>query len=111
MTNSTSDQFQTQPTKLGPDSRTLSAQSLRERMSKLGNPVAALQANVEYVLAVSEAFCLTRTNRFVPPTIPRKRRLQTLAVAVWSCMIVITTSLWLLLWYAAFAFSRLLSHR
>ncbi|KXN91105.1 Diacylglycerol O-acyltransferase 2B [Leucoagaricus sp. SymC.cos] len=31
--------------------------------------------------------------RFVPAKIPRKRRLQTLAVAVWSCMIVITACL------------------
>jgi len=56
MTSSNGDHSQTQPTKLGHDSRTLSAQSLRERMSKLGNPVAALQANVEYVLAVLKRF-------------------------------------------------------
>ena len=37
---------------------------------------------------------------FVPAQIPRKRRLQMLAVAVWSVMIVITTCAWLLLWYA-----------
>ncbi|KAF9038596.1 diacylglycerol acyltransferase-domain-containing protein [Panaeolus papilionaceus] len=67
------------------ESRTLSANTLRERLSKLASPipnsVAALHANVN----------------FVPAQIPRKRRLQMLAVAVWSVMIVITTCAWLLL--------------
>ncbi|KAH9479273.1 Diacylglycerol O-acyltransferase 2B [Psilocybe cubensis] len=74
---------------LSTSQRTLSAGTLKERLSKLAatplsvpNPVAALQANIE----------------FVPAKIPRKRRLQMLAVAVWSCMIVITTCAWLLLW-------------
>ncbi|PPQ70844.1 hypothetical protein CVT24_001051 [Panaeolus cyanescens] len=73
------------PVTLTKDSRTLSANTLRERLSKLAspipNPVAALHANVN----------------FVPAQIPRKRRLQMLAVAVWSVMIVITTCAWLLL--------------
>ncbi|KIK05706.1 hypothetical protein K443DRAFT_3707 [Laccaria amethystina LaAM-08-1] len=62
--------------------RTLSASTLRDRLSKLAatplnvpNPVATLHANVN----------------FVPAKIPRKRRLQMLAVAVWSVSIVITT--------------------
>ncbi|PPQ85401.1 hypothetical protein CVT25_006397 [Psilocybe cyanescens] len=74
---------------LSTSSRTLSAGTLKDRLSKLAaaplsvpNPVAALQANID----------------FVPAQIPRKRRLQMLAVAVWSCMIVITSCAWLLLW-------------
>ncbi|KDR80878.1 hypothetical protein GALMADRAFT_1112943 [Galerina marginata CBS 339.88] len=70
------------------NSRTLSAGSLKDRLSKLAatplsvpNPVAALHANLN----------------FVPAKIPRKRRLQMLAVAIWSVMIVITTCAWLLL--------------
>ncbi|RDB18532.1 Diacylglycerol O-acyltransferase 2B [Hypsizygus marmoreus] len=67
-------------------SRSLSASSLRDRLSKLTttpipNPVATLHANVN----------------FVPAKIPRRRRLQMLAVAVWSVMIVITTVAFLLL--------------
>ncbi|KAG6877538.1 hypothetical protein C0993_006231 [Termitomyces sp. T159_Od127] len=66
-------------------SRTLSNSSLMEHLSKLSvtpiNPVAALQANVN----------------FVPAQIPMKRRLQMLAVAGWSVMIVITTVAFLLL--------------
>ncbi|KAF8806928.1 DAGAT-domain-containing protein [Phlegmacium glaucopus] len=75
------------PGGLTSNSRTLSAGTLRDRLSKLAtplnvvNPVAALRANVN----------------FVPAQIPRKRRLQMLAVAVWSVMIIITTSAWLLL--------------
>ncbi|KAF8887350.1 diacylglycerol acyltransferase-domain-containing protein [Infundibulicybe gibba] len=73
------------PKKLSSESRTLSASSLRDRLSKLTttpiNPVAALQANVN----------------FVPARIPRKRRLQMLAVAVWSVMIVLTTAAFLVL--------------
>ncbi|TFK39677.1 diacylglycerol acyltransferase-domain-containing protein [Crucibulum laeve] len=64
--------------KLSKGSRTLSAGTLKDRLSKLAppipNPVAALQASVE----------------FVPAKIPRKRRLQMLAVAVWSVMIPLT---------------------
>ncbi|KAG6840505.1 hypothetical protein C0991_006302 [Blastosporella zonata] len=68
--------------KLTVASRNLSASSLRDRLSKLTvTPVAALQANVN----------------FVPSQIPRKRRLQMLAVAVWSVMIVITAVVFLLL--------------
>jgi len=44
-------------------------------------PVAALHANVN----------------FVPAQIPRKRRLQMIAVAMWSVMIVAATSVWLIL--------------
>ncbi|KAF8909272.1 diacylglycerol acyltransferase-domain-containing protein [Gymnopilus junonius] len=72
-------------------SRTESTTTLRHagnRLSKLAttplpNPVAALHANVN----------------FVPARIPRKRRLQMLAVAMWSVMIVITVCAWLLLLY------------
>ncbi|KAF8184456.1 DAGAT-domain-containing protein [Pholiota molesta] len=68
--------------------RTLSATTLKDALSKLAttplnvsNPVAVLQANVN----------------FVPAQIPRKRRFQMLAVAIWSVMIVITSCAWLLL--------------
>ncbi|KAF9497753.1 DAGAT-domain-containing protein [Pleurotus eryngii] len=67
-------------------SRSLSASSLKDRLSKLTTtplrPVAALQANID----------------FVPAKVPRKRRLQMLAVAIWSVLIVITTVTFLLLW-------------
>ncbi|KAG6827779.1 hypothetical protein H0H92_010472 [Tricholoma furcatifolium] len=70
--------------KLSSSSRNLSASSLKDALSKLTvtpiNQVAALHANVN----------------FVPAQIPRKRRLQMLAVAVWSVMIVITTAVFLL---------------
>lgn len=35
---------------------------------------------------------------FVPSKIPRKRRLQTMAVAAYSTMIVTTTFIFLMLW-------------
>jgi len=58
--------------------RTLSASSLKDRLSMLSTtplrPVAALRANIE----------------FVPSKIPRKRRFQTLAVLTWSLMMVLT---------------------
>ncbi|KAF8623147.1 hypothetical protein AX17_007536 [Amanita inopinata Kibby_2008] len=76
------------PGRLSRATRSLSASSLRSRLSKLAvpqlsvtKPVAALHANVN----------------FVPAKIPRKRRLQMLAVAVWSVLIVITTVSFLLL--------------
>ncbi|KAJ6553412.1 hypothetical protein B0H19DRAFT_1263785 [Mycena capillaripes] len=64
-------------------SRTLSATSLKDKVSMLTTtplvPVAtALQANIE---------------------IPRKRRLQMLAVVLWSAGIVLATVLFLLLWF------------
>ncbi|KAI0741800.1 DAGAT-domain-containing protein [Daedaleopsis nitida] len=59
--------------------RTVSSSSLRERLSSLSSlttaplkPVANLHAHIE----------------FVPAKIPRKRRLQTLAVAIWSTAVV-----------------------
>ncbi|KAF6753425.1 DAGAT-domain-containing protein [Ephemerocybe angulata] len=61
--------------------RTLSAAALKSSLGKLsgkGGPVGSVQ--------------------FVPARVPTKRRLQTLAVATWSVMIVITTCLWLFLW-------------
>ncbi|KAH9983907.1 DAGAT-domain-containing protein [Russula compacta] len=66
-------------------SRTLSASSLKDRLSKLSvtpsRPVAALQARVD----------------FVPASIPRVRRLQTVAVALWTTMIPICFCLTLFL--------------
>ncbi|VDC05025.1 unnamed protein product [Peniophora sp. CBMAI 1063] len=66
-------------------SRSLSSQSLKDRLSKLSvtpiNPVAALTANVE----------------FVPRDIPRARRLQTTVVALWSTSIILSTFLFLFL--------------
>ena len=41
---------------------------------------------------------------FVPAKIPRKRRLQTLAVAGWSVMIIITTFIFLILWWVSLCF-------
>lgn len=43
---------------------------------------------------------LTGLVRFVPSNIPRKRRLQTLAVALWSTTIITGMAAFLLLWYA-----------
>ncbi|KDQ61921.1 hypothetical protein JAAARDRAFT_66925 [Jaapia argillacea MUCL 33604] len=66
-------------------SRTLSSSSLKERLSKLSvtplRPVAALQANID----------------FVPAKVPRKRRLQTLAVSIWALLMPITTFIFLIL--------------
>ncbi|KAF8647582.1 hypothetical protein AX16_006604 [Volvariella volvacea WC 439] len=62
-----------------PLTKKLSASSLKERLTRLSNihnPVATLHANV----------------KFVPAQIPRKRRLQMLAVAIWSVCIIITSS-------------------
>ncbi|KAG7094327.1 hypothetical protein E1B28_007926 [Marasmius oreades] len=71
--------------KLTTSSRSLSATSLKERLSALTplKPITdSLHANID----------------FVPVGIPRKRRLQTLAVAVWSTLIALTLVLYLLLW-------------
>ncbi|KAJ7282078.1 DAGAT-domain-containing protein [Mycena rebaudengoi] len=67
-------------------SRSLSAQSLKDRLSIITTtpliPVAtALQANIN----------------FVPAQVPRKRRLQMLAVAVWSVLIILAVVSFLLL--------------
>ncbi|KAJ7890032.1 hypothetical protein B0H13DRAFT_2531454 [Mycena leptocephala] len=69
-------------------SRTLSAGSLKERLSILTTtpltPVATvLQVNID----------------FVPARIPRKRRLQMLAVVLWSVGIVLAAVIFLFLWY------------
>ncbi|CAL1714430.1 unnamed protein product [Somion occarium] len=68
--------------------RTLSASSLRERLTSISTlttaplrPLPRIHANID----------------FVPAKIPRRRRLQTLAVAIWSTMIAITTFLFLVL--------------
>ncbi|KAL4062540.1 diacylglycerol acyltransferase-domain-containing protein [Scleroderma citrinum] len=64
-------------------SRTFSASSLREKLTNLTSsplrPVVALHASID----------------FVPTKIPRKRRFQTLAVAVWSTTLVLSISLFL----------------
>ena len=103
-----------QPGGLSEKSRTLSANTLRDRLSKLAtplNPVAALHANIKCVFFIARYYLSYQIDlfyfilfhfsfcSFVPAQIPRKRRLQMLAVAVWSVMIVITTCAWLLLWY------------
>jgi len=93
---------------LSENSRSLSANSLRDRLSKLAatplhvpNPVAALQSNVRCVVYCVDVECLRFTlySSFVPARIPRKRRIQTLVVLMWSTMIVILCGLWLILWY------------
>ncbi|TFK19942.1 DAGAT-domain-containing protein [Coprinopsis marcescibilis] len=68
--------------------KTLSAATLKDRLTKLAgaplgvsNSVAKLQASVD----------------FVPAQIPRRRRLQTISVATWSTMIIITTFTWFFL--------------
>lgn len=71
---SKSDGHADQPSKLP---RTLSAATLKS-LSKFSVPTPAV--------------------KFVPAQVPRKRRLQTLAVAVWSVMIVVTTCTWFFLW-------------
>ncbi|KAH7910231.1 diacylglycerol acyltransferase-domain-containing protein [Hygrophoropsis aurantiaca] len=67
-------------------SRSISASSLRERLSKITaatplRPVAALHANID----------------FVPTRIPRKRRLQMMMVAMWSVMLPLTSFIFLML--------------
>ncbi|KAI0831885.1 DAGAT-domain-containing protein [Trametes gibbosa] len=68
--------------------RTVSSSSLRERLSSLSsltttplNPVTNLRPHIE----------------FVPAKIPRKRRLQTLAVAIWSTTIIWSITIFLFL--------------
>ncbi|KZP08351.1 DAGAT-domain-containing protein [Athelia psychrophila] len=67
-------------------SRTLSSSSLKERLSQLSvtplRPVVAMQASID----------------FVPLKIPRKRRLQMLAVAVWSTLMPLMVVAFLFLW-------------
>ncbi|KAG1863551.1 diacylglycerol acyltransferase-domain-containing protein [Suillus subalutaceus] len=66
-------------------SRTISASSLRGRLTKLTGaplrPVAALHASIN----------------FVPTKIPRKRRLQMMVVAVWSVLLVMSCFVFLML--------------
>ncbi|KAI6023365.1 DAGAT-domain-containing protein [Pisolithus marmoratus] len=66
-------------------SRKFSASALREKLTSLSTsplcPVVGLPASIE----------------FVPTKIPRRRRLQTLAVAIWSTVIIICISLFLYL--------------
>ncbi|KAJ7079726.1 diacylglycerol acyltransferase-domain-containing protein [Mycena belliarum] len=67
----------------------LSASSLRERLSMLTtrrwspSPLSFKQTS----------------SRFVPAKVPRKRRLQMLAVAIWSVGIILATASFLLLWF------------
>ena len=94
--------------------RTLSASVLKDRLSKLSvtplRSVAALQARVECVLSYSVAYWHSHINRFgsppacsfVPASIPRVRRLQTVAVALWTSMIPICFSFTLFLLYVHF---------
>ncbi|KAF9256519.1 diacylglycerol acyltransferase [Marasmius fiardii PR-910] len=73
------------PKKVTSSSRSISASSLKDRLSALTHlkPITdSLNANID----------------FVPVRVPRKRRLQTLAVAVWSTLIALTLVLYLLLW-------------
>ncbi|KIK57059.1 hypothetical protein GYMLUDRAFT_46682 [Collybiopsis luxurians FD-317 M1] len=71
-------------TKLSNASRSLSNSSLKDKLSKLSvtqlKPIT-IHSNIE----------------FAPARIPRKRRLQMLAVALWSVMIALTTVLFLFL--------------
>ncbi|KAE9393994.1 DAGAT-domain-containing protein [Gymnopus androsaceus JB14] len=70
--------------KLSNASRTLSNSSLKDKLSKLSvtqlRPIT-IHSNIE----------------FAPARIPRKRRMQMLAVAAWSVMIALTTVLFLFL--------------
>lgn len=112
------------PSLLSKGSRSLSANNLKDKLSKLAvtplhvpNPVAALQSNVECVMMLYFFFCghvvitwlFVRLSSFVPAKIPRARRIQTLVVALWSTAIAIMTSLWLALWYVFFFSFRLFS--
>ncbi|KAL4249920.1 Diacylglycerol O-acyltransferase [Abortiporus biennis] len=67
-------------------SKTFSSSALRERLTTLAatplKPVASLHAQID----------------FVPAKIPRKRRLQTLAVAAYSTMIATMSFVFLMLW-------------
>jgi hypothetical protein len=97
---------------LSSSNRTLSASSLKDRLSKLSvtplRPVAALQARVKCVHSILSFFRpwpLTVTVNsyppyaysFVPASIPRVRRLQTVSVALWTNMIPICAALTLFL--------------
>ena len=98
-------------------SRTLSASSLKDRLSKLSvtplRPVAALQARVEYVHSILSNLVPTsfhvkylfplHASSFVPASIPRVRRLQTISVALWTNMIPICIFLTLFLLYVLFS--------
>ncbi|KAJ8092844.1 diacylglycerol O-acyltransferase 1 [Marasmius tenuissimus] len=71
--------------KLTISSRSLSASSLRDRLSAIQplKPITdSLHANID----------------FVPARVPRKRRLQTLAVAVWSTLIALSLVFYIFLW-------------
>jgi 2-acylglycerol O-acyltransferase 2 len=68
-----------------------------ERPSKLPRNLSAstLKKLSKFSVAAATA---TSSVKFVPAQVPRKRRLQTLAVATWSVMIVITSCTWIFLW-------------
>lgn len=106
-------------------SRGISATTLRERLSSLSStplkPVAAsLQANIECVFRpllfpLDFQTCVLPSFRcsallwtlshyqppdsFVPSKVPAKRRIQTLAVFIWSSTMFISCALFLYLWY------------
>lgn len=67
------------------------------RPSKLPRNLSAstLKKLSKFSVAAATA---TSSVKFVPAQVPRKRRLQTLAVATWSVMIVITSCTWIFLW-------------
>ncbi|GJE99276.1 DAGAT-domain-containing protein [Phanerochaete sordida] len=62
--------------------RTLSSSNIRERLSSISTPLKPVVAKVD----------------FVPADVPRKRRFQMLAVAIWSTTIAIMVFVWLYLW-------------
>ncbi|KAK7445140.1 diacylglycerol O-acyltransferase 1 [Stygiomarasmius scandens] len=70
--------------KLSAASRTISASSLKERLAMLSPTNLKPMHNPIDI-------------RFAPARIPRKRRFQMLAVAIWSVLIVLTTVLFFLL--------------
>ena len=109
-------------------SLTSSSSHLRERFSRLKHTAihaheqtrsvaAALHNHIEYVLRFgvlssialslccfeNDESCLTDVAllcyRFAPATVPRVRRLQTLAVAIWELLLPITTFIFFFLWY------------
>src|SRR5882724_3470076 len=80
-----------EPASNSPPTRNLSSSSLKERFSKMSTLKPMQDAFSSHVPHIAI--------EFAPAHIPRQRRLQTAAVAIWALMMPITLSLFLFLWY------------
>jgi hypothetical protein len=79
----------------------LDPSAARRRQSRVGAAHARRRGASPSPTHTRTALTLSLVCSFVPADVPRKRRLQMLAVAVWSTTIVLTTFVWLLLWCVA----------